>query len=153
MATALAGVVLGMAAMVGFAETGDAKRFGQRLAHSTAVLSALRSEPPAGPIRKALTRAVSVDDVAEVPGQYRITPKRQALLNTIRFAEGTWLEGSNRGYQILYGGGTFQDLSRHPERVVVKRYTSTAASAYQFLQATWSVAAQSLSLCSFEPQA
>jgi len=104
MATALAGVVLGMAAMVGFAETGDAKRFGQRLAHSTAVLSALRSEPPAGPIRKALTRAVSVDDVAEVPGQYRITPKRQALLNTIRFAEGTWLEGSNRGYQILLRG-------------------------------------------------
>lgn len=71
-----------------------------------------------------------VDAAAEAPGQYRITPERRALLNTIRFAEGTWLEGSDHGHQILCGGGMFQDLSRHPERVVVKRYTSDVAGAY-----------------------
>ena len=60
-------------------------------------------------------------------GRYQLTPKRRALLNTIRYAEGTWKDGEDKGYRIMYGGGQFQDLSRHPERVVVKRYTSAAA--------------------------
>ena len=44
------------------------------------------------------------------------------------------------------------DLSRHPERVVVKRYSSAAAGAYQFLPATWKGVARELELESFEPQ-
>ena len=81
-----------------------------------------------------------------------MTPERRALLNTIRYAEGTWKDGEDKGYQIMYGGGQFQDLSRHPERVIVKRYTSAAAGAYQFLPKTWKGVAQELRLSSFEPR-
>ena len=82
---------------------------------------------------------------------YAITPQRRALLNTIRYAEGTWKQGP-AGYRTLYGGGRFQSLERHPEIVVVKRYTSAAAGAYQFLPTTWSEAASKLQLASFEPE-
>ena len=51
----------------------------------------------------------------------------------------------------MYGGGQFQDLSRHPETVVVRRYTSAAAGAYQFLPTTWKGVAKELRLSSFEP--
>ena len=60
-------------------------------------------------------------------GHYELTPERRALLNTIRYAEGTWKNGEDKGYKVLYGGGEFKDLSRHPDRVVVKRYASAAA--------------------------
>ena len=85
-------------------------------------------------------------------GRYEITPERRALLNTIRFAEGTWKDGRDLGYKILYGGGQFADLSRHPDRVVVKRYSSAAAGAYQFLPTTWQQVASELKLSSFEPK-
>lgn len=85
-------------------------------------------------------------------GRYELTPERRALLNTIRYAEGTWKGGKDKGYRIMYGGGQFQDLSRHPERVVVKRYASAAAGAYQFLPKTWKGVAQELMLNSFEPK-
>ncbi len=83
-------------------------------------------------------------------GSYTITPQRRALLNTIRYAEGTWKQGKE-GYRTLYGGGRFRSLERHPEVVVVKRYTSAAAGAYQFLPGTWSEAARKLQLESFAP--
>ena len=83
---------------------------------------------------------------------YAITPQRQALLNTIRYAEGTWKQGSPEGYHTLYGGGRFADLARHPEIVVVKRYASAAAGAYQFLPATWKEASARLKLESFHPE-
>ena len=83
---------------------------------------------------------------------YRITPERRALLNTIRYAEGTWKDGLDHGYRVLYGGSLFQDLSRHPEKMVVKRYSSAAAGAYQFLPDTWRQVARELKLPSFEPQ-
>ena len=85
-------------------------------------------------------------------GRYELTPERRALLNTIRYAEGTWKDGEDKGYRIMYGGGQFQDLSRHPEKVVVKRYTSAAAGAYQFLPKTWKGVARELRLASFEPK-
>ena len=85
-------------------------------------------------------------------GRYELTPERRALLNTIRYAEGTWKDGEDRGYRIMYGGGQFKDLSRHPERVVVKRYASAAAGAYQFLPKTWKGVARELKLKSFEPR-
>ena len=83
---------------------------------------------------------------------YAITPRRQALLNTIRYAEGTWKQGSREGYHTLYGGGRFADLARHPEIVVVKRYRSAAAGAYQFLPGTWKEASRRLQLDSFRPR-
>lgn len=82
---------------------------------------------------------------------YAITPQRRALLNTIRYAEGTWKQGSREGYHTLYGGGRFASLARHPEIVVVKRYTSAAAGAYQFLPGTWREASRRLQLASFQP--
>ena len=85
-------------------------------------------------------------------GRYELTPERRALLNTIRYAEGTWKDGEDKGYRIIYGGGQFEDLSRHPEKVVVKRYTSAAAGAYQFLPKTWKGVARELMLTSFEPK-
>ncbi len=87
----------------------------------------------------------------ESAGAYRITPERRALLNTIRYAEGTWVGGSSEGYRILYGGGRFQSLERHPEILVRKRYVSAAAGAYQFLPATWREAASRLALHDFTP--
>ena len=86
------------------------------------------------------------------PGHpYAITPERRALLNTIRYAEGTWKQGQ-AGYRMLYGGEHFSSLERHPERLVVKRYASAAAGAYQFLPGTWREAATQLELSSFNPR-
>ena len=84
-------------------------------------------------------------------GPYLITPERRALLNTIRFAEGTWKGGRQEGYRVLYGGQLFRNLKRHPEITVRRRYTSAAAGAYQFLPGTWHEVAKRLGLSSFEP--
>lgn len=57
--------------------------------------------------------------------------KIKALLNTI-----AWAEGAN--YNTLFGGGTFDDYSKHPNIVVKKgKYVSTAAGRYQILYRTW----------------
>ncbi|MEB3239547.1 MAG: glycoside hydrolase family 104 protein [Cyanobacteriota bacterium] len=85
-------------------------------------------------------------------GPYALTPERQALLNTIRYAEGTWKNGSSLGYRVLYGGALADNLQEHPRQVVVKRYTSAAAGAYQFLPQTWDMAASTLNLNDFGPR-
>lgn len=89
--------------------------------------------------------------VASAPGFYGITPERRALLNTIRYAEGTWLGGSADGYRVLYGGDRFGDLSRHPDTVVRRGYASAAAGACQFLPTTWDRTADRLGLRDFGP--
>jgi len=85
------------------------------------------------------------------PGPYALTPERRALLDTIRYAEGTWTGGRADGYRMLYGGSLVETLNRHPEVVVRRRYTSAAAGAYQFLPDTWHGVARQLGLTSFEP--
>jgi len=85
------------------------------------------------------------------PGPYTLSPERRALLDTIRYAEGTWTSGRPDGYRMLYGGSLVQALDRHPEIVVRRRYTSAAAGAYQFLPETWHGVARQLGLTSFEP--
>ena len=52
---------------------------------------------------------------------------------------------------MLYGGGRFKSLARHPEITVHKRYSSAAAGAYQFLPGTWRIAASKLGLRDFGP--
>ena len=89
---------------------------------------------------------------AHSEGPYALTPERQALLNTVRYAEGTWKNGSSLGYRVLYGGALADNLQEHPRQVVVKRYTSEAAGAYQFLPQTWDMAATTLNLNDFGPR-
>ena len=85
---------------------------------------------------------------------FAITPERRALLNTIRYAEGTWAHGSDLGYRILFGGSVFESLDRHPNRVMrTARYASAAAGAYQFMPFTWAMAARALGLAVFHPEA
>lgn len=85
---------------------------------------------------------------------FAITPERRALLNTIRYAEGTWAQGSDLGYRILFGGSVVQSLDRHPNRVMrTARYASAAAGAYQFMPFTWALAARALGLAVFHPEA
>jgi muramidase (phage lysozyme) len=84
---------------------------------------------------------------------FALTPERRALLNTIRYAEGTWARGEDVGYRIMFGGGLMPDLTRHPDRVVsTGRYASAAAGAYQFMPFTWAMASRSLQLQGFGPE-
>jgi len=83
---------------------------------------------------------------------FAITAERRALLNTIRYAEGTWADGDDIGYRIMFGGGLMPSLERHPDRVVrTARYASAAAGAYQFMPFTWALASRSLRLQGFGP--
>jgi hypothetical protein len=84
--------------------------------------------PPPAAVVAAPAAALAVGN-RQGRGPYGITPERRALLNTIRFAEGTWIGGSQEGYRVLYGGDRFGDLSRHPDIVVRHRYASAAAGA------------------------
>ncbi|MDA7622286.1 muramidase, partial [bacterium] len=43
-----------------------------------------------------VTRASLVEGSEQ--GPYELTPARRALLNTIRYAEGTWKDGQDHGY-------------------------------------------------------
>ena len=87
------------------------------------------------------------------PRVFAITPERRALLNTIRYAEGTWANGEDIGYRIMFGGGLMPSLHRHPDRVVrTARYASAAAGAYQFMPFTWNMVSRSLGFAEFGPQ-
>ena len=84
---------------------------------------------------------------------FAITPERRALLNTIRYAEGTWAGGDQIGYRIMFGGGLMPSLERHPDRVIRKSgYASAAAGAYQFMPFTWSLASRTMGLAAFGPE-
>ena len=64
-----------------------------------------------------------------------ISHKLTAFLLMIQYAEGTY--GVN-AYRTLYGGGIFNDMSKHPNKVIRKGgWSSSAAGAYQFLYSTW----------------
>ena len=108
------------------------------------------AEAPAEQVEQSATSSRATLSSGKEGGRYELTPERRALLNTIRYAEGTWKQGPE-GYRTLYGGGRFSSLAKHPDVVVVKRYTSAAAGAYQFLPGTWKEAANKLSLRSFKP--
>ena len=76
-------------------------------------------------------------------------PNVQAFLRVIRAGEGT--AGEN-GYRTLYGGGLFDDFSKHPNvTVTAGGYTSTAAGAYQFLYRTWNGLVREYGFPNFNP--
>lgn len=111
------------------------------------------------PLRVPLAVTVTAPVAEREPGRpapspeaYPITPERRALLNTIRYAEGTWIGGRDEGYRVIYGGGRVRKLDRHPEITVRRRYVSAAAGAYQFLPATWREASSRLGLPDFGPR-
>ncbi len=86
----------------------------------------------------------------------------EALLRTIRFAEGTWRGGTEAGYQVIYGGRLISEVipgsdpfSKHPETVMRVRQSvlnSEAAGAYQFMGATWNRVAGWLGITDFSPR-
>lgn len=79
------------------------------------------------------------------PRVFAITPERRALLNTIRYAEGTWANGQDVGYRIMFGGSLIESFDRHPNRVNrTPGYASAAAGAYQFMPPTWAMVSRSL---------
>jgi lysozyme len=87
------------------------------------------------------------------PRLFAITPERKALLNTIRFAEGTWANGHEVGYRVMFGGGLMPSLDRHPDQVrYTSGYASAAAGAYQFMPFTWSMVTRNLGVSGFHPQ-
>jgi muramidase (phage lysozyme) len=90
----------------------------------------------------------------QLPPMFALTAERRAMLNTIRYAEGTWVNGDPSGYRILFGGSYVPSLDRHPNRVMYStRYASAAAGAYQFMPFTWSMVSRSMGLTDFQPQA
>jgi muramidase (phage lysozyme) len=69
-----------------------------------------------------------------------LTPEERAWLRVTRYAEG------GRGYNIMFGGSTFQGTD-HPRRVnTAGGYSSDAAGAYQFLSTTWDGISKKLGL-------
>ncbi|MFN6339543.1 MAG: endolysin [Cyanobacteriota bacterium] len=87
-----------------------------------------------------------------IPPAFAITPERRALLNTIRYAEGTWANGHDVGYRVMFGGSLMPTLERHPDRVMYSsRYASAAAGAYQFMPFTWNMVTQKMGLSGFGP--
>ena len=74
----------------------------------------------------------------------------KAFLVMIQYSEGTFGKG---GYNKLYGGTKFIDLSTHPNIPITKwGITSTAAGAYQILNKTWLELQAKLGLPDFSPQ-
>ena len=105
------------------------------------------AQAPAPDVRQVVAPAQKGPTVRRLGEEqaYPITPQRRALLNTIRYAEGTWANGQDVGYRIMFGGSLIDSLDRHPNRVNrTTGYASAAAGAYQFMPPTWAMVSRSL---------
>jgi lysozyme len=121
---------------------------------TVALLAGLPLAAPAQRLAIAPLPVAETRQALEKPSRqaYPVTAERRALLNTIRYAEGTWIGGREDGYRVIYGGALVDRLDRHPEITVRRRYVSAAAGAYQFLPATWREASSRLGLTDFGPR-
>ncbi len=79
-----------------------------------------------------------------------MTPQARGLLDTIAGTE-------SPGYNVMYGGRRFTDMSQHPNMAVPigsgpnAGQASTAAGRYQFLKSTWDEAAAATGAKDFSP--
>lgn len=77
-----------------------------------------------------------------------------AFLDMLAYAEGTPRFGTQNGYNVIVGGGTFESYHDHPrERIWLPAYklTSSAAGRYQFLIGTWDDLVERFDLPDFTP--
>lgn len=77
-----------------------------------------------------------------------------AFLDMLAHAEGTIRYGNQDGYNVIVGGGLFNDFADHPRQSVhLPRYGiySTAAGRYQFLISTWDDLVARFGLRDFTP--
>jgi muramidase (phage lysozyme) len=90
---------------------------------------------------------------ADVP-QDTADTNSKAFLDMLAYSEGT---SGPSGYQTLFGGGIFQDMSDHPRQrfsftnKLGQTLTTTAAGRYQFLERTWDSLQKKLNLPDFGP--
>jgi muramidase (phage lysozyme) len=78
----------------------------------------------------------------------------QAFLYTIAFSEGTLNKDGSIAYNMLVGGGRFNDLSHHPDQLIaLSSYgiSSSAAGFAQFLHSTWEDCQAALNLKDMSP--
>ena len=80
----------------------------RRIINSLLSFGSCCSQSAAPSSRAQLLSAPSAVPTRAIP--YVITPERRALLNTIRFAEGTWKGGADVGYRVMFGGGLMSSL-------------------------------------------
>ena len=124
--------------------------FGPAFMASQSAEAAVAAMPTLQASRSGLMTSTD-QSVSALP--YIITPERRALLNTIRFAEGTWKNGLDIGYRVMFGGGLMGSMDRHPDRVIYSsRYASAAAGAYQFMPFTWDMVKRRLGVRGFGPE-
>lgn len=134
---------------------------GRQALAATVVVGSLSASLVSAPVAASLlppsSRAQLLSSPSAVPTRaipYVITPERRAMLNTIRYAEGTWKGGMDVGYRVMFGGGLMSSLDRHPDRVIYSsRYASAAAGAYQFMPFTWNLVQRSIGVVGFGPEA
>lgn len=111
-------------------------------------LFAVRTRPNKGLSKQGET-------IKKLAEQY--SQEAYGILHAISGAEGTLRPSKENkgqktpGYNVMFGGGTFSDLSRHPNKVVRSPggYASDAAGAFQFKQGTYKEAMQRLGLSGF----
>ena len=78
----------------------------------------------------------------------------KAFLHMIRYCEGT---SGPDGYRTMFGGKLFDSFEDHPRVLTTfklkgKKYKSSAAGAYQFLQSTWSALVNMHGYKDFSPE-
>jgi lysozyme len=116
------------------------------------VWDVIRRPTVSAPLEANSVAVVAPEEATDQTNSFAITAERRALLNTIRYAEGTWANGQDEGYWILFGGSLMRSLDRHPNRVMrTTGYASAAAGAYQFMPPTWAIASRSMGLSGFGP--
>lgn len=107
--------------------------------------------PPAPGYSSASASSAAPDYHGDQLAWTDAAPYQKALLNTIAGPE------SGGKYNVIYGGGTFDDFSHHPNQAVRIQTgpnagrTSSAAGKYQFLGSTWDDQAKKLGLTDFSP--